>query len=425
MENRKWVQTYVFIWSGQFISMLTSNAVQFSIIIWLSLEHRSAEVLAFAGISGMLPQAIIGTFVGVFIDRWNRKKVLIMSDIFLALCALTMSILLRNETANINWIYLMLGLRSVGNAFHSPAIQTIAPLLVPKKELIRIAGINQVIHSVSGIAGPAIGTLAITYLSISTVLYLDILGAIIAIVSLVFVHIPHIKTNTKLSISYILKDWKDGFKNVLAKRGLAQLFLYAMMVTFFIMPTAIMFPLLTTEYYNGGKWEMSVIEIAWSVGMLLGGAVLGLAKIKTKKIIMVNSMHILLGASFLLCGLLPSTWFIGYAVITILAGISLSIFSASFTTIIQLEIASNMLGRVFSMYYSLAVLPSVVGLLFTGALAEKIGISNSFLLSGSITILIGIVSFLSPMLMKIGKSKRDVGKSNIISGEISQLVNKN
>lgn len=405
MENRKWVQTYVFIWSGQFISMLTSYAVQFSIIIWLSLEHRSAEVLAFAGISGMLPQAIIGTFIGVFIDRWNRKKVLIVSDIFLALCALTMSILLRNETANLNWIYLMLGLRSVGNAFHSPAIQTIAPLLVPKKELIRIAGINQVIHSVSGITGPAIGTLAITYLSISTVLYLDIIGAIIAIVSLVFVHIPHIKTNAKPSISYILKDWKDGFKNVLAKRGLALLFLYAMMVTFFIMPTAIMFPLLTTEYYNGDKWEMSVIEIAWSVGMLLGGAVLGLAKIKTKKIIMVNSMHILLGSSFLLCGLLPSTWFIGYAVITILAGISLSIFSASFTTIIQLEITSNMLGRVFSMYYSLAVLPSVVGLLFTGALAEKIGISNSFLLSGSITILIGIVSFLSPVLMRVGISK--------------------
>ncbi|MDM1044726.1 MFS transporter [Myroides sp. 1354] len=405
MENRKWVQTYVFIWSGQFISMLTSYAVQFAIIIWLSLEHRSAEVLAFAGISGMLPQAIIGTFAGVFIDRWNRKKVLIVSDIFLALCALVISFLLQNDTINLNWIYLMLGLRSIGNAFHSPAMQTVAPLLVPKKELIRVAGINQMLQSVSGIVGPAVGTLAITYMPISTVLYLDIIGAIIAIVSLVFVHIPHIKTEAKLSICYVIKDLKDGLNNVLTNKGLTLLFLYAIMVTFFIMPTAIMFPLLTTEYYNGGKWEMSVIEIAWSVGMLLGGTALGFFRIKTKKITLVNTMHVLLGTSFLLCGLIPSTWFIGYAVLTILGGIALSIFSASFTTIIQLEVVSNMLGRVFSIYYSLAVLPSVIGLLFTGALAEEIGISNSFLLSGSITILIGIVSFLSPVLMKIGKSK--------------------
>jgi DHA3 family macrolide efflux protein-like MFS transporter len=403
MENRKWVQTYLFIWSGQFISKLTSYAVHFAIIIWLSLEHRSAEVLAFAGISGMLPQALIGSFAGVFIDRWNRKMVLIVSDMFLALCALIMVILLHNETINFNWIYLMLGLRSVGNAFHSPAMQAVAPLLVPKKELIRVAGINQVLHSISSIAGPAVGALAITYMPIPTVLYLDIAGAIIAITSLVFVNIPHVKIATKLSISHVIKDLKDGFTTVLKNRSLSLLFLYAMMVTFFVMPAAIMFPLLTTGYYNGGKWEMSVIEIAWAVGMLIGGTVLGVFKIKTNKIILVNTMHILLGISLLLCGWLPSTWFIGYAVTTILGGVALSIFSASFTTIIQVEIVPNMLGRIFSMYYSLAVLPSVVGLLFTGVIAEKIGIVSSFLISGGLVIIIGIISFLTPPLFTLGK----------------------
>ncbi len=132
MENGKWLQTYLFIWSGQFISMLTSYAVNFAIVIWLSLEHSSAEVLAIAGISALFPQALIGPFAGVFIDRWNRKKVLILSDAFLALCALIMIILLRYETVNLNWIYLMLGLRSIGNAFHSPAMQAIAPLIVPQ-----------------------------------------------------------------------------------------------------------------------------------------------------------------------------------------------------------------------------------------------------------------------------------------------------
>src|SRR5690606_24039853 len=122
------------------------------IVIWLSLEHSSAEVLAIAGISALFPQALIGPFAGVFIDRWNRKKVLILSDAFLALCAFIMIILLRDETVNLNWIYLMLGLRSVGNAFHSPAMQAIAPLLVPQQELLRVAGINQLLQSLSRIA---------------------------------------------------------------------------------------------------------------------------------------------------------------------------------------------------------------------------------------------------------------------------------
>ncbi len=74
MENKNWLQTYLFIWSGQFISMLTSFAVNFAVIIWLSLEYQSAEILAYAGIAGLLPQAIIGPFAGVFIDRWDRKK---------------------------------------------------------------------------------------------------------------------------------------------------------------------------------------------------------------------------------------------------------------------------------------------------------------------------------------------------------------
>ena len=104
MKNNKWLQTYLLIWSGQFISMLTSYAVHFAIIIWSSLEHPSPEVFAYAGIPGTLPPAPIGPFAGVFIDRWNRKKVMIVSDAFLALCALVMVFLLRNETINLSWI---------------------------------------------------------------------------------------------------------------------------------------------------------------------------------------------------------------------------------------------------------------------------------------------------------------------------------
>ncbi|MGO1671872.1 MAG: MFS transporter [Sphingobacterium sp.] len=407
MKNKKWLQTYLFIWSGQFLSTLSSYAVHFAVIIWLSLEHQSAEVLAFAGISGMLPQAIIGPFAGVYIDRWDRKKVMIFSDAFLALCAFIMVFLLKDETVNLNWIYLMLGLRSVGNAFHSPAMQAVAPLIVPEDQLLRVSGVNQMLQSISSIAGPAVGALAITYLSISNVLYLDIIGAAAAITSLLFVTIPHVKSEAKASIASVLSELSDGFNAVRKNRGLSFLFLYAMLVTFFIMPAAIMFPLLTTGYYGGGKWEMSIIEIVWGIGMLIGGSVLGFFNIRTSKILLINTMHLVLGLSFVLCGWLPSNWFVGFGIATILSGIALSIFSASFTTILQLEVAPQMLGRVFSLYFSLAVLPSVIGLLFTGLIAESIGVPNAFIITGGLVMLIGVASFLTPSLLGLGKSKAD------------------
>lgn len=405
MKNKGWLQTYLFIWSGQFISMLTSYAVQFAIIIWLSLEYQSAEVLAYAGIAGMLPQAIIGPFAGVFIDRWNRKKVMIFSDAFIAICAFAMTFLLRSETVNLTWVYVMLGLRSVGNAFHSPALQAVAPLIVPEKELLRVSGINQMLQSVSSIAGPAVGTLAITYLSISNVLYLDVFGAAVAIISLLFVPIPHIKTAAESSVKAVVTELKEGCNAVLKNSGLSFLFLYAMAATFFIMPIAIMFPLLTLGHYGGGKWEMSMIEIVWGIGMLIGGTLLGVFKIKIPKVILINTMHLILGLSFIFCGWLPSHWFVGFAIATTLGGIALSIFSACFTTVLQIEISPNMLGRVFSLYFSLAVLPSVIGLLFTGLIAEKIGVANAFLICGGLVMLIGVLSFLTPSLMRLGKDK--------------------
>jgi MFS transporter, DHA3 family, macrolide efflux protein len=403
MENHKWFNTYLFIWAGQFVSMLTSYAVQFAIVIWLSLEYQSAEVLAYAGIAGMLPQALIGPFAGVYIDRFNRKSIMILSDTFIAVCAIVLIFIFKSETINLVWIYIMLGLRSVGNAFHAPALQAVAPLIVPRKELLRVAGINQMLHSVCSIGGPAIGTLAIVYIPISDVLYLDLIGALLAISSLMMVRIPQIVSATKSTVRTISTEFLEGILSISENRGLSYFFLYAMALSFVIMPAAVLFPLLTTEHYAGGKWEMGLIEIVWGGGMLIGGIVLGVFKVGISKVVLVNSMYILLGLTLFLSGIFPTEWFIGFILATVIGGIGLSVYYACFTAIVQIAVKPEMLGRVFSLYYSLAVLPSIIGLLFTGQIAENVGVNNTFVISGCLAIAVGFLSFFSPKLMQLGK----------------------
>src|SRR5690606_33639585 len=138
-----WKKKFLFIWVGQFISLISSSAVNFAIIIWLSIEHGSAEVLAYGAIAGMLPAAVIGPFAGVYIDRWDRKMTMILADAFVALCTLVMSISFYLGYESLILIYVMLALRSVGSAFHMPAMQASVPMIAPESELLRIAGINQ------------------------------------------------------------------------------------------------------------------------------------------------------------------------------------------------------------------------------------------------------------------------------------------
>lgn len=406
MEKNNWFRTYSYIWIGQFISLLSSSAVNFSIMIWLSLTHKSAEVLAFAAIAGLLPQAVIGPFAGVFIDRWNRKKVMIFADGFIALCTLGMTFVLKSDGTNMFLIYLLMACRSIGSAFHTPAMQAIAPLLVPEDKLLRVSGINQMLQSVSSIAGPALGTLAITYFPIARVLYLDVVGAVVAIASLFFVTIPHLpKSGNKPSIPVVLKELKEGMNAIYQNKGLGMLFLYAMVATFCIMPVAIMFPLLTIGHYGGGKWEMSVIEIIWGVGMLVGGSFLGLAKVSVSKVVLVNSMHIALGVTFAISGWFPSSWFIPFVIMTGIGGVSMSIFSASFMAIIQEQVSAEMLGRVFSLYFSIAILPSMIGLLFTGFIADAIGVATAFIIAGFIVVLVGLLSFFNGSIMALERKK--------------------
>ncbi|MDD4724365.1 MAG: MFS transporter, partial [Fermentimonas sp.] len=91
--NNNWKRTFAIIWSGQFFSILTSSLVNFAIIIWLSLQTGSAEILAYAAIAGMLPQILIGPFTGALIDRWNRKRIMMLADTFIALCTFILAFL--------------------------------------------------------------------------------------------------------------------------------------------------------------------------------------------------------------------------------------------------------------------------------------------------------------------------------------------
>ena len=402
MDN--WKRVFAIIWTGQFISILTCSIVYFAIVLWLSLETGSAEVLAFATMAALLPQSVLGLFTGIFIDRWKRKRVMIMADSFIAFCTLILAVLFYFDLAKISHIYVLLALRSVGSAFHMPAMQASVPLLAPKSELMRIAGINQVIQSVCNIAGPALAGLFITMMKMTNILLLDVAGAAFACLSLCFVFIPDPSHEERNSELHLWREAKEAIMEVRNQYGLSWLFLLSILATFVIMPVSVLFPLMTLNHFAGNAFQVSLVEVSWGGGALLAGALLGLKKYRWNEILLINGMYIALGLTFLFSGLLPVSGFIWFAVLTALGGVCGSLYFATFTTVIQSRIDPGVMGRVFSFYMSFCMLPSMIGLLSTGFLADSIGLGNTFIISGGFLCLIGIISFFIPSLISLKES---------------------
>ena len=402
MDN--WKRVFAIIWTGQFLSILTSSIVNFAIVLWLSLETGSAEVLAFATMAALLPQSVLGLFTGSFIDRWKRKRVMIMADSFIAFCTLILAVLFYFDLAKISHIYVLLALRSVGSAFHMPAMQASVPLLAPKSELMRIAGINQVIQSVCNIAGPALAGLFITMMKMTNILLLDVAGAAFACLSLCFVFIPDPSHEERNSELHLWREAKEAIMEVRNQYGLSWLFLLSILATFVIMPVSVLFPLMTLNHFAGNAFQVSLVEVSWGGGALLAGALLGLKKYRWNEILLINGMYIALGLTFLFSGLLPVSGFIWFAVLTALGGVCGSLYFATFTTVIQSRIDPGVMGRVFSFYMSFSMLPSMIGLLSTGFLADSIGLGNTFIISGGFLCLIGIISFFIPSLISLKES---------------------
>ena len=390
-----WKKTFAVIWSGQLASILSSEVVAYSIIFWMSLETGSAEVLALAAIAGMLPQSLLGPLVGVYVDRWDRKRTMILADSFIALCTLALTALF--------WLYILLACRSAGSAFHIPAMQASVPLLAPASQLTRIAGVNQIIASLSSIAGPALGALLINLTSIGNILLLDVAGAAIACISLLCVRIPNPARDTTRKPD-LWREFREGFSAMHAIPGMGWFFTLAIVVWFFIMPVGVMFPLMTLQHFGGGAFEMSLIEIVWGGGALVGGAVMGARTYRVSRIVLVNLMYLVVGLSFALSGLLSPAGFLWFALFTAAAGISSNVFNASFVSVVQTRIEAGMLGRVMSLYRSFGLLPAALGLLGTGFLAENVGLTTTFVVAGTIIVAVGAAGFFIPSVMRLDRN---------------------
>lgn len=392
-----WQKNIRLFLTGQFLSGITSMVVQYAIIWYLTKETGSATVLSLATLLGMIPMVLLSPFVGPFVDRLNKKWLLIVTDIIVAIFALTLSLAgTISDTFPLWLVFISLFMRSIAQTFQMPTIQSILPQMVPQKEITRVNGQLGMVQSANTIIAPALGAFLFAVVPMNRLILLDVLGAIFGIGLLLFVRIP--QTQALGERVHLLTDTKLGFSLLIKNKGLWYITLLGSAFTSIITPAFSMYPLMTMDYFQGTVGQAGIIEVFFSVGMLMGGAFIGIfGKWKNRMIPMLIS-YAIIGLTFTMSGFLPGnqTGFLWFVALNTIAGLATPFFNTLLMAMIQQSYEPEYLGRVLGVLNSLMSITGPVGLIFAGPLADAIGVEKLFVIAGVGTIICGIANLLIP-----------------------------
>ncbi|MDG3181824.1 macrolide efflux MFS transporter Mef(A) [Streptococcus suis] len=399
-KYNNWKLKFYTIWAGQAVSLITSAILQMAIIFYLTEKTGSAMVLSMASLVGFLPYAVFGPAIGVLVDRHDRKKIMIGADLIIAAAGAVFAIVALYMELPVWIVMIVLFIRSIGTAFHSPALNAVTPLLVPEEQLTKCAGYSQSLQSISYIISPAAAALLYSVWKLNAIIAIDILGAMIASITVAIVRIPKLGDQVQSLEPNFIREMKEGIVVMRQNKGLFALLLLGTLYTFVYMPINALYPLISMEYFNGTPMHISITEIAFASGMLVGGLILGRLGSYEKRVPLITGSFFMMGASLAIAGLLPPSGFIIFVVCCAIMGLSVPFYSGVQTALFQQKIKPEYLGRVFSFTGSIMSLAMPLGLILSGFFADRIGINHWFLISGILIIGIAIVC---PMMTEVRK----------------------
>ena len=385
-----WKKKFFTIMSGQTISIIGSSAVQFALIWWLALKTDSAVILTMAGLVALLPQFILGTFAGVWIDRLKKKTVVILADLFIGIISGIFAIYFYFGNPQYWIVFIILCIRGVGSVFHTPAMQALIPSLVPVKELMKANGWSQFLQSGAYMLGPVLGGIMYSTLSMTIILLTYLVGAVLACITIYIVKIQEETKKEKVE-KHFLKELKEGIVVFKEAKVLKIILITTFISMIFFLPLSSLYPLMTSSYFKLDSIFGSIVEFLYAFGMLMISLVMGKLVDKNNKIKLIFIGLLILGITSLICGILPSSSIIYYwifAITCMFMGIGSNFYSIPLVSYMQETIKPELMGRAFSLWGTIMSLAMPIGLIVSGPISEKFGIPIWFLITGIVIIII-------------------------------------
>lgn len=412
---------FTLVWFGQVVSLVGSGLTAFALGVWVFQVTGSTTLYSMITVCSRLPGIAVSPMAGALIDRWDRRRVMILSDVGAGLSILSLALLFLAGSLQIWHIGVALIINSALSAFQWPAYSAATTMLVSKKHYGRAAGMVQTGEALGYIASPFIGSVLLLSINLHGIFIVNFATFLFSILTLLLVRIPSPAKSGEDEIvkKSLLREATDGWRYVTSRPGLMALLVFFAASNFFSG-----FILVLTTPMVLAFASASVLGMALSIGgsgMLFGGLVMSAWGGPKRRIHGVIGFQFLSGLCFALAGLRPSAVLITIAAFFFF--FSLTFINGSSQALWQSKIPPDIQGRVFAVRRMVAWSSVPAAYLMAGPLAEYVfeplmaaggplaetvgwvigvgpgrGIGLLFIIMGILTVLIACAGYFYPRL---------------------------
>ena len=387
--QNNWKRKTLLFLASQCITLFGSMIVQMSIIWYVTLKTSSGGWVAAFTICSYLPQFLISFFAGVWADRYNRKKLIVLADGVITIATLIMFLvmpMISSDFVLLSALLVISIVRSIGAGVQTPAVNAVIPHLVPAEYLMKYNGINATIQSIVQFIAPAVAGTVLSIGTFRSTLFIDIVTALIGIGLLSCVLLPKQEVSNE-NIS-VFSEIKAGIHYSFSDKMIGKILIVYGLFILLSVPAGFMAALLVSRVYGDVYWYLTAVELVGFAGMALGGVLMGVwSGFKSRVKTFAFGLLIL---SIMTIGMGVSPYFILYLVMMFVYSIALTMIQTATTTIIQEKAEGSMLGRVFGLMGAMysGFLP--VGMAIFGPLADILPLQWIMVGSGIALVLVTV-----------------------------------
>ena len=400
-------RNFSLLWVGQFISVIGDWVLFIALPFYTYSLTGSVLATGAMFIVSTLPRLLLGSVAGVFVDRWDRKRTMIMADV---LRVLLVAMLLFVHSRDGLWlIYVSAFLESVVSQFFNPAKSAIIPLLVGEKDLLAANSLNGLSDALTRLVGSALGGALMGWLGFSSVVLLDAGSFLFSALMIALILMPArpgfsgVRPETQpaapptsdaseAGILGVWRDWLAGLRLVRQERLLLMLFI-VLAVAFLgdSMITVLIVPLVKV-LMGGGAQLLGWLMAAQGVGGLLGGLLVGgIGKRFAPRRL---SALGLVGTGIIILAVVSIPHSALVLPLMAVAGLAAAAWLISSETLLQMGTSDQFRGRIFGTLGTTSALASLVGMLLAGALTDWLGLVPILCISGGLYILSGVMAWI-------------------------------
>lgn len=368
------LRNFLVLWFGQSVSLLGSAMTGFAVSIWAFERTGSALVLSVSALLVMLPRMVVGIFVSPFVDRNNKKRMMICADVGTGLCTFVLFLLLRFDVLVVWHIFVINTVTSVLGSFQTLASTVTMSIITPKKHYVKTTGLQSFTSGMVQVIAPVLAAVLFGFTGIAGIIAVDLITMAFACLSLAFfVKIPleyTEKNKPTFGIKNYFNDLRDGFRVVKVSVLLYKLMLFMTVLNFITSMASygLLAPMVLAKSGNN-ETTLAVVSSAVGLGGMAGALfifIVPVYKNKVRMIFLCYLLSVIFGDILFSLGNHVTFW----AVTGFLGNIFVPAITANATYFWRTMIPIEIQGRAFALRYAVQSAAIPVGILAGGFLAD-------------------------------------------------------